>query len=154
MDINSHHHNLFGNQNFVQIGGFLYFGSHFGFKNGRHSKLMMDIKSQHHNLLGNQISSKSEDFCALVAILGHCHGNQGEKKFKIHSVQRILLKVDTKINHHSKLCTLFLKFSKWPGYHGNGRHLDFFQSRKSCHTQWWIFLQNCMKFDERNPTNS
>jgi hypothetical protein len=45
---------------------------------------------------------------------GHCHGNQGEKKFKIHSVQRILLKVDTKINHHSKLCTLFLKFSKWP----------------------------------------
>jgi hypothetical protein len=32
---------------------------------------------------------------------GHCHGNQGEKKIKIHSVQRILLKVDTKINHQS-----------------------------------------------------
>jgi hypothetical protein len=45
--------------NFAQIGGFLYFGGHFG----RHSKPTMDIKLQHHNLLGNQISPKSEDFC-------------------------------------------------------------------------------------------
>jgi hypothetical protein len=43
MDINSQHHNLLGNQMFTQIGGFLYFGDHFGFKmatianqNGRH----------------------------------------------------------------------------------------------------------------------
>jgi hypothetical protein len=55
--------------NFAQIGGFLYFGGHFGlkmvhfgFKIGN-SKPTMDINSQHHNLLGNQISPKSEDFC-------------------------------------------------------------------------------------------
>jgi hypothetical protein len=29
----------------------------------------MDINSKHHNLLGSQISSKSEDFCILAAIL-------------------------------------------------------------------------------------
>ena len=38
-------------------------------QNGRHSKPTMDIYSQHHNLLGNQMSSKSEDFCILVAFL-------------------------------------------------------------------------------------
>ena len=37
------------------------------------------------------------------------------------------------------------------GYHGNGRHLEFFQPPKSCHTLRWIFLQIFMKFDERNP---
>ena len=43
MDINSQHHNLLWKPNFAQIGGFLYFGGHFGFKmatianqNGRH----------------------------------------------------------------------------------------------------------------------
>jgi hypothetical protein len=30
-----------------------------------------------------------------------------------NTVQRILLKLDTKIDHHSKLCSLFLRFSKW-----------------------------------------
>ena len=40
----------------------------FRIQNGRHSKPTMDINSQHHNLLGNPISSKSEDFCILVAI--------------------------------------------------------------------------------------
>jgi hypothetical protein len=34
--------------------------------------------------------------------------------FLIQTVQRILLILDTKIDHHSKLCFLFLKFSKWP----------------------------------------
>jgi hypothetical protein len=44
----------------------------------------------------------------------------GLKKFKmaavamVTKVQLILLKLDTKIDHHSKLCSLFLKFSKWP----------------------------------------
>ena len=38
-------------------------------QNGRYSKPMMVINSQHHNLLGNQISSKSEEFCILAAIL-------------------------------------------------------------------------------------
>jgi hypothetical protein len=33
---------------------------------------------------------------------------------------KILLKLDTKIDHHSKLCSLFLKFSKWPPFQ-NGR---------------------------------
>ena len=40
-----------------------------------------------------------------------CHG---VKKFKIQTVQRILLKLDTKIDHHSQLCS-FLNFQ-------NGRH--------------------------------
>ena len=48
--------------NFAQIGGFLYFSSHFGFKMATISKPTMDINSQHHKLLGNQISPKSEDF--------------------------------------------------------------------------------------------
>jgi hypothetical protein len=29
-------------------------------------------------------------------------------------------------------------------------HFEFFQPLKSCHTLRWIFLQNFMKFDERN----
>ena len=37
------------------------------------------------------------------------------------------------------------------GYHGNGRHFEFFQPLKSCHILRWIFLQRFMKFDERNP---
>jgi hypothetical protein len=36
------------------------------------------------------------------------------------------------------------------GYHGNGRHFDFFRPSESCHTLRWIFLQSFMKFDERN----
>jgi hypothetical protein len=55
--------------NFAQIGGFLYFGGHFGFKMAAIANQTMDINSQHHNLLGNQILPKSEDFCILVAIL-------------------------------------------------------------------------------------
>jgi hypothetical protein len=43
-----------------------------------------------------------------------CHGNQGAKNVKVQTVQQILLKLDTKIYHHSKLCSLLLKFSKWP----------------------------------------
>jgi hypothetical protein len=41
--------------NFAQIGGFLYFGGHFGFKMAAIANQTMDINSQHHNLLGNQI---------------------------------------------------------------------------------------------------
>ena len=41
----------------------------FWIQNDRHSTPKMDINLQHHNLLGNQISSKSEDFCILVAIM-------------------------------------------------------------------------------------
>jgi hypothetical protein len=38
------------------------------------------------------------------------------------------------------------------GYHGNGRHFEFFfNPPKSCHTLRWIFLQSFIKFDERNP---
>ena len=55
--------------NFPQIGGFLYFGGHFGFKMSAIANQMMNINSQHHNLLGNQILPKSEDFCILAAIL-------------------------------------------------------------------------------------
>jgi hypothetical protein len=42
---------------------------------------------------------------------GRCHGNQGAKNVKAETVQWIHLKLDTKIDHHSKLCSLFLK---WP----------------------------------------
>ena len=38
------------------------------------------------------------------------------------------------------------------GYHGNGRHFEFFQPLKSCNTLRWIFLQSVMKFDERNQS--
>jgi hypothetical protein len=41
----------------------------FWIQNGHHSKPTFDINSQHHNLLGKKISSKSEDFCILAAIL-------------------------------------------------------------------------------------
>ena len=41
----------------------------FWIQNGHHSKPTMDINSQHDNRLGNHISSKSEDFCILEAIL-------------------------------------------------------------------------------------
>ena len=36
------------------------------------------------------------------------------------------------------------------GYYGNGRHFEFVQPLKSCHTLRWIFLQSFMRFDERN----
>ena len=55
--------------NVFQIGGFLYFGGHFGFKMAAIANQMMDINSQYNNLLGNQILPKSEDFCILAAIL-------------------------------------------------------------------------------------
>jgi hypothetical protein len=41
----------------------------FSIQDGRHCKPTMNINSQHHNLLGNQISSKSEDFYIVAAIL-------------------------------------------------------------------------------------
>ena len=43
--------------------------------------------------------------------------------------------------------SFFLHFGR---FHGNGRHFDFFQPPKSCHTLQWIFLQSFMKFDEKN----
>jgi hypothetical protein len=47
------------------------------------------------------------------------------QKMIIHSVQRILLKLDTKIDHQSKFCSLFLKFQNGHQYentkiNGNG----------------------------------
>jgi hypothetical protein len=45
---------------------------------------------------------------------GRCHGNQGAKNVKFTPYSWSFLKLDTKIDHHSKLCSLFLKFSKWP----------------------------------------
>jgi hypothetical protein len=68
MDINSQHHNLFENQFHPNRRIFVFWWP-FWIQNGHHSKPTMDINSQHHNLLGNQISSKSEDFCILAAIL-------------------------------------------------------------------------------------
>jgi hypothetical protein len=44
---------------------------------------------------------------------------------------------------------LYLAAILYLGYHGNGRHFEFFQPPNSCHTQRWIFLQSFMKFDER-----
>jgi hypothetical protein len=39
---------------------------------------------------------------------GRCHGNQGAKNvIKTETVQRTHLKLDTKIDHHSKLSSLF-----------------------------------------------
>ena len=69
MDINSQHHNLFENQ-FHPNRRIFVFWRPFWIQNGHHSKPTMDINSQqHHNLLGNQISSQSDNFCILAAIL-------------------------------------------------------------------------------------
>ena len=48
---------------FAQIGGFLYFGGHFGFKMAAIANQWWISIRKHHNLLGSQISPKSEDFC-------------------------------------------------------------------------------------------
>jgi len=56
-------------QNFAQIRRIFVIWQPFWIQNGRQSKPTMTINSQHHNLLGSQISSKSEDFCILAAIL-------------------------------------------------------------------------------------
>jgi hypothetical protein len=47
----------------------LYFNFHWNRRPLTIRRPTMNINSQHHNLLGNQISSKSEDFCILAAIL-------------------------------------------------------------------------------------
>jgi hypothetical protein len=60
MDINSKHHNLFGNQILPRSEDFFILAA---ILDGRHSKPTLNINSQHHNLLGNQISPISEDFC-------------------------------------------------------------------------------------------
>jgi hypothetical protein len=60
MDINSQHHNLFGNQILPRSEDFFILAA---ILDGRHSKPTLNINSQHHNLLGNQISPISEDFC-------------------------------------------------------------------------------------------
>jgi hypothetical protein len=43
---------------------------------------------------------------------GRCHGNQGAPNVKFKPYSGSFW--NTKIDHHSKLCSLFLKFSKWP----------------------------------------
>ena len=48
MDINSQHHNLLWKPNFAQIGGFLYFGGHFGFK-------MATIANQNGRYMGQHV---------------------------------------------------------------------------------------------------
>jgi hypothetical protein len=48
-------------------------------------------------------------------------------------------------------CTVWILHFLHLSYHGNGRHFEFVQPPKSCHTLRWIFLQSFMKFDERNP---
>jgi ribosomal protein L35AE/L33A len=43
-------------------------------------------------------------------LISRCHGHQGAKNNKFSpnwTVQRILLRLDTKIDHHSKLCSFF-----------------------------------------------
>jgi hypothetical protein len=70
-------------------------------QNGRHSKPMMEVNSQHHNLLGNQISSKSEDFCILVAIL--------DSKWSPYGLKR---------------CIQVLEFSKWPLFQNGRQYKD------------------------------
>ena len=63
------------------------------------------------------------------------------------------LDVDVTGNITAKLCEVWSEFNilLHPRYHGNGRHFEFVQPPKICHTLRWIFLQSFMKFDERNP---
>ena len=56
------------------------------------------------------------------------------------------------VSSFKRICCLeWIKKFLHLGYHGNGRHFEFFQPLKNCHTLRWIFLQSFMKFDERNP---
>ena len=67
---------------------------------------------------------------------GLCHGNQGAKIAK-RNVQRIHLKLDTKIDHRSKLCSLFKKFSKWPPFQNGHQYENRKNRNKLLKIQKW-----------------
>jgi hypothetical protein len=110
----------------------------------------MNINSEHHNLLGNQISPKSEDFCiwqpfctlvtmATVAILNfsnpqklpHTTVDIPTKWIIIwlpnHGYQFPTSKFTWKPNIAQIGGFLYLAVILYLGYHGNGRHFEFFQ---------------------------
>ena len=132
--------------NFVQIRGFLYFGCHFGFKmatianqNGRkmvpHVLLPVNIHF-HWNLFIFEFLT----ICFNFYICGHFENFKNkEHNFEwwsifMSSYKRIQFGVNLTF------------FAPWLPC----CHFEFFQPLKSCHTLRWIFLQNFMKFDERN----
>jgi hypothetical protein len=98
---NKFHQFMFGEQPAMIILGIRQF---FGFLSSNFMKLCRNIHHSVWQLLGVEKKIKM----AAVAMVAKV------QKMLNSNVQRILLRFDTKIDHHSKLCSLFLKFSKWP----------------------------------------
>ena len=128
--------------NFAQIGGFLYFGGHFGFKmaaianrNGRnmvqHVLLPVNIHF-HWNLF-------IFEFLTIFLI------------FILAAILKILKTKSTTLSDDLFLCPVSKGSAVWSEFNIFCTILNFFQPLKSCHTLQWIFLQSFMKFDERNP---
>jgi hypothetical protein len=75
---------------------------------------MMDINSQHHNLLGNQISSQSEDFCILAAILDYSNGRHSKPTMDINSQHHNLLGNQISPKSEDFCILMAILDSKWP----------------------------------------
>ena len=105
----------------------------------------MDINSQYQNLLGNQIRPNRRIFVFWRAFWIQ-NGRHSKPTMDINSQHHNLL--GNQIAQIGRF--LYLAAILYLGYHGNGRHFEFFSTPKSCHTLRWIFLQIFMKFDERN----
>ena len=164
----------------------------FWIQNGHHCKPTMVINSHHHNLFGNQISSKSEEFFILAAILDSNHSKPkwspygaacptpckypfslksfhfwifnnlfwfyiGDH-FEMAAILKILKIKCTILSDDQFLCQLSKESAVRSEFNiiftlvtmAMAAILIFFNPPKSCHTLRWIFLQSFMKFDERN----
>ena len=148
MDINSQHHNLLWKPNFAQIGGFLYFGDHFGFK-------MATIANQNGRYMGQHV---------LLPVNIHFHWNLLIFEFLtiflifiLAAILKILKTKSTTLSDNLFLCQVskgsavqfvFIIFCTLVTM-ATAAILHFLNP-KSCHTLRWIFLQSFMKFDERN----
>jgi hypothetical protein len=86
----------------------------------------MDINWEHRNLLGSQISSQSEDFVFWLPFWLQ-DGRHSKPTMNINSQHYNLL--GNQIRGFLYVVAILNL-----GYHGNGRHFEFFSTPKSCHT--------------------
>ena len=133
--------------NFAQIGGFLYFGGHFGFK-------MAAIANQRWISIRNIIiylETKFRPNRRIVVfwwpfwIQNVCHS---KSTMNINSLHHSLLGIQISPKSEDfciwrPFCTLVTMVT--------AAILNFCNTSKSCLTLRWKFLQRFMKFDERNP---
>ena len=133
--------------NFAQIGGFLYFGGHFGFK-------MAAIANQRWISIRNIIiylEAKFRPNRRIVVfwwpfwIQNVCHS---KSTMNINSLHHNLLGIQISPKSEDfciwrPFCTLVTMVT--------AAILNFCNTSKSCLTLRWKFLQRFMKFDERNP---